>query len=876
MDSDPESELLLLITEITAIGRSADPDSKLGAVRLRPQLVKRVWGSREVEYPEVEAVGPQREKRLFTSMDPDLESELASLMTRIISLVNSMDLDSLPKPETEIISLIKKTISLFGSVSASEPESELVSLVTQMISLGSDSDSKSELMVIMDLADAIFSLTPEPEMISLINQIISLVSSKKLSLELKLKSVVTQINSYLSSGDSVWQPKPESNLVSLIKQIAPLVNSMGLDQTKPKSELISLTSQIITRFNSIAESKPESELVSLVSQITPLVSSSDSETQLLSIIYQLLYLKMDTKLLSLTNQISSLVRSMNSERKQMISLCPQAQVKYEDSKFHVTGKVPRQGSNARWRCPPSRKYFPRIPTENYTAYFRCKDCNGEDHEEYVKAPVEVKHSLHRKHSLQLVWYESPFGRTRECYCCDEDLLRVFYYCSACDYAMNVACLEKQPPWYVDHPKWHEHTLVLFPRPAFLTCDVCALADSSSPIYMCPSCDFVIHLRCINLPRVIRISRHRHRISFTPSFDKGDWFCCVCRKKINNDCGGYSCINNACLYTTHSRCATQSNVWDGIELEGEPEDIEEEEMKTFVRISSDVIQHFSHPQHHLRLDENTDRDYDENKHCQACIMPIYFGNFYFCMQCDFFLHETCANLSRRIHHPIHPHLLTLVSDQYDGVMDHSKNLCSACNRMCKTGFFYGCGKEGCLFKLHVQCATTSEPLVHKSHKHPLFLTSKPGERRRVCGVCKSLKQSDEETFNCIECDFALCFGCATLPENVRYKHDKHMLTLSYGNERSTVMYWCEVCELKVDPTKRFYTCDDYCCVTLHIECLLGQHVYMKPGLTLIDYLDLDIDVLPNHVPALLTGTFLVVLSPQNKIKRPTYLNKAHQN
>jgi len=340
----------------------------------------------------------------------------------------------------------------------------------------------------------------------------------------------------------------------------------------------------------------------------------------------------------------------------------------------------------------------------------------------------------------------------------------------------------------------------------------------SPLWICgPS-------EVYQLPHVIRISRHPHRISFTPSFDQRDWSCGVCRRKIENDFGGYSCIKDGCSYGAHSRCATQSNVWDGKELEGEPEE-DIEEIEPFVRISDGIIHHFSHQHHHLRLDENTSRDYDEDKLCQACITPIYFGNFYSCMQCGFILHEKCAALSCRLHHPIHPHMLTLV------VGYSSKNYCSACPWLSATGFFYRCEKEECDFQLHVQCASVFEPLVHASHIHPLFLTSKPGEWRRVCSVCKGFQHSStEETFNCIEeCDFSLCFGCATLPHKLRYKHDKHMLTLSYGEETSTMTYhWCEVCERKIKPKERFYMCDEYCCVTLHIDCILGRDKYMEPG------------------------------------------------
>ncbi|CAA7048299.1 unnamed protein product [Microthlaspi erraticum] len=356
--------------------------------------------------------------------------------------------------------------------------------------------------------------------------------------------------------------------------------------------------------------------------------------------------------------------------------------------------------------------------------------------------------------------EEIYGR--KCYCCDEDLETVFYYCLTCDYAMNVACVEKPPLLAIDHPKWHEHPLALFPRWTSLNCNLCALVHLSCPIYMCPPCDFVLHQTCISLPRVIRISRHSHRISFTPSFDQGDWSCRVCQRSIDNEYGGYSCIKNGCSYAAHSKCATQSNVWDGVELEDVPEEIEEEVVEPFLRISDGVIQHFLHANHHLRLDDNTCGDYDDNKQCQACITPIYFGSFYSCMKCDFILHEECANLSRKIHHPIHPHVLTLMSGHESAMV--KKISCSACPWFCTSGFFYNCFDKGCKFQLHVQCTTISEPLVHESHEHPLFLTSKPDE-------------------------------CATLPQRAMYKHDKHMLTLSYGKETSTATHWCEVCEGK---------------------------------------------------------------------------------
>lgn len=206
-----------------------------------------------------------------------------------------------------------------------------------------------------------------------------------------------------------------------------------------------------------------------------------------------------------------------------------------------------------------------------------------------------------------------------------------------------------------------------------------------------------------------------------------------------------------------------------------------------------------------------------------------------------LYEECANLSRKIYHPIHPHLLTLWYGEGDIT-------CSVCLSMGIDGFFYECDRGKCLrsFHLHMQCATISEPLVHGSHMHSLFLTSKPEEEARICSVCKSIQR---ETFNCIvECDYALCFKCANnLPPKVRYKHDKHILTLSYGKETSNMNYWCEVCEGKINPKGRFYVCDENCGVTLHIECLLGHDLYMKPGSSWFHFgrSEKKVHVLPNN-------------------------------
>ncbi|AEE82186.1 DC1 [Arabidopsis suecica] len=565
-----------------------------------------------------------------------------------------MDFDSQQKPESELISLIEKIIFV------GKPESQLVvSLVTQTISLirsiDSDPDTKQdsepELMSLISQIYSYLESRNSDELSSLLDQIVSLVEStyseppemKLASLIKKLMPLIdTQIPPIFTGKSLTYDAKlllytktlasRDANVVSLIVEIVTLVNSTDLDSL-PESELMSVVTQTISFFNSMdLDSQPEPlrKLISIFSQ----KYFSDSELELaldwdfMSLVDKTLTFEPEPKLISLILEIVTLVFSMYTQWDKLISLCPRLNVSLKEEKFHVEPKYKMW--NGKLECLPFNWQKFWLTRGELASHFLCQGCNGKNHKEYNKAPAEIKHPFHPKHPLLLVSLQM-LSSTRKCYCCDEDLKNIFYYCSACEFAVNFACVQKPPELSMHHPKWHEHTLALFPTQTPFPCSICALTHSSGPFYTssgpfytCPPCDFVIHQKCFSLPRVIRISRHPHRISFTPSFDPEKyWSCGVCRRKIENDYGCYSCVKDGCSYAAHSKCATQTNVWDGKELEGEPEEDMDEEVESFVTISDGIIQHFSHEHHHMRLDVNTDRDYDENKLCQACTTPIYF-------------------------------------------------------------------------------------------------------------------------------------------------------------------------------------------------------------------------------------------------------------
>ncbi|CAA7062664.1 unnamed protein product [Microthlaspi erraticum] len=259
---------------------------------------------------------------------------------------------------------------------------------------------------------------------------------------------------------------------------------------------------------------------------------------------------------------------------------------------------------------------------------------------------------------------------------------------------------------------------------------------------------------------------------------------------------------------------------------------------FKRIADGIILHPFHS-HNLRLEIS--RAYDEKKYCQGCALPFYEGQSYSCMEmeCGFILHESCASAPRMKRHPLHPHPLTLKvaikgRDNAEGIFS-----CSVCFRQ-GNGFFYEHDTEERNFQLDLRCASINEPFDYQAHKHPLFLASNP-DKIKKCLMCKN----GRITFllECMECDYVICFRCSTFPCKVRYKHDGHFLTICDGEEVRDQPDWCEACEvqiveygfpgLKRENFKFFYKCNEYCCTALHVECLFGNDIYMKPGNTIKD-------------------------------------------
>uniref|UniRef100_A0A0D3BF21 DC1 domain-containing protein n=1 Tax=Brassica oleracea var. oleracea TaxID=109376 RepID=A0A0D3BF21_BRAOL len=188
------------------------------------------------------------------------------------------------------------------------------------------------------------------------------------------------------------------------------------------------------------------------------------------------------------------------------------------------------------------------------------------------------------------------------------------------------------------------------------CGACQCKESSTTYYFCNECCVSYHKECVESSPLIKSPLHpkhylelfAHRgLTMTHYHD-------FCHQRIEENYGKYYCTKD-CNYVVHSKCATRRNVWDGKELEEEPEE-EYENLNSFEVIGDGIIQHFSHS-HHMKFEKKiTGILYYENKRCQACVLPFYGGNVYNCMdsKCDFVLHEACANLPRTKQHIAHPY------------------------------------------------------------------------------------------------------------------------------------------------------------------------------------------------------------------------------
>ncbi|VYS69414.1 unnamed protein product [Arabidopsis thaliana] len=380
--------------------------------------------------------------------------------------------------------------------------------------------------------------------------------------------------------------------------------------------------------------------------------------------------------------------------------------------------------------------------------YYCELCNIQAHVACIGWPDIINHPCHSRHPLKKVSPETIDYTDGKCQFCRSPLVDLMYHCSICNFSVDLRCWLNPAPLTIYEQKSHSHTLTLMARKDAFTCNACGLVGDRNP-YVCLECDFMLHKGCINLPRVININRHDHKISRTYHLGHGDWECGVCRQKMDWTLGAFSC-SRCPNYAVHSKCATREDVWDGEELEDKPEDEEEED--PYEVINEKEIIHFLHGELTLGDDDNA-ANYEKMR-CNACIMPINSDPFFKCVECQFFLHKVCANLPRKKRSILHNHKLKLVAsnNEYD-------------NMNCIPIPYFVPRKSGRVVE-HVvkiqsmECATLPRKVKHRCDDHFLSLHHGAGSSNGQlwCDICEGKTDPSVWYYSCDDCGVSFHIKC----------------------------------------------------------------------------------------------------------------------
>ncbi|KAJ6854746.1 hypothetical protein NC651_039640 [Populus alba x Populus x berolinensis] len=325
-----------------------------------------------------------------------------------------------------------------------------------------------------------------------------------------------------------------------------------------------------------------------------------------------------------------------------------------------------------------------------------------------------------------------------------------------------------------------------------------------PAYFCEICgDFWLHKSCFELPSELPKhslhSIHSLTLIVRPPSLAGFFVCDGCRDMSP----GFAFHCKACRFNLDVKCAIST---DG------------EDLRSRKGVKDTEIPYFG--DEHLLVSFNAKQEVE--KTCTGCQL-ILSGPAYGCLDCEFYLHESCKDMPSEIQHPYHPpHPLRAQVAEYGSE-------CDACHMPIRK-VFYRCSE--CDFNLHILCANkslkVSSSFKYKGHEHDLYyFAASYFNEYSLCNTC--LKVCKGSYYICLECKYYVHLDCIPLPrvvENDGHSRDySHYLTLKdCFVEDDSGQYYCELCEKERDPTYHVYYCDqcpDRNPYLAHIECLMSE-------------------------------------------------------
>ncbi|XVF30998.1 hypothetical protein REPUB_Repub16aG0107500 [Reevesia pubescens] len=243
-------------------------------------------------------------------------------------------------------------------------------------------------------------------------------------------------------------------------------------------------------------------------------------------------------------------------------------------------------------------------------------------------------------------------------------------------------------------------------------------------------------------------------------------------------------------------------------------------------------HFGHSSNHTLVFANIEDNFSTRLYCNGCLVTI-LGPAYCCLDCNFFLHQSCYfALPKEMQCPLHPlHTVQAIRIRANLMIYHNCYACGLSFTDQYNGICYGCYESGRQFLFHFFCLKSLGRAL-KSNFHVLrlyyfgtesqmFFNTYSGSAIFFCEKCS--KGCEEPFYHCVECQINFHLECLPIPQTIKSQCHVHHLTFKASFvEDDSGEYYCDVCEEERHEKDQVYFCEEcHGLFVAHIECVLNK-------------------------------------------------------
>ncbi|KAL9857017.1 putative chromatin regulator PHD family [Arabidopsis thaliana] len=464
----------------------------------------------------------------------------------------------------------------------------------------------------------------------------------------------------------------------------------------------------------------------------------------------------------------------------------------------------------------------------YSDGYRCFRSGFFFHSQCAHSNIEIHNLYHPQHSLFIKVVAENENVDEECKLCRGNLPKIYYYCSTCDFAIDLICAKKEVKIIIQSPETHEHCLSLIPKMVMFNCYLCGRLDDRFP-YVCTLCDLSFHKDCAESTPEINYSCHPSHIlkRFTRVPNYSDGKCCLCGNKLHNVF--YSC--SICNFSVDVDCAKNPPPFTLVQPKAHKHSLTLMPQRTFFcnvcGLDDDPNPYICIPCNFMIHRKSIGIG---NWNCGVCHKEIKWTHgAYSCLKCpNFAYHVRCATRSGiwdRIELEGIPEKIVEVRSYEvikEGVIKHFSHKghtlklkeesdnddciwCKVCTYPILFSPFYSC-MECDDFILHKNCAYLPKKKVDSFYKMPITLTTRlAGGFLNICNACQNVHNGF--TYKSDYSNVYLDVRCGSISEPfIHESHPLHSLYINYSTgdkfcntcgDKSNMVMSCEQCEFVLD-------------------------------------------------------------------------------